>query len=234
LYEKTSQLGGQLILGSAANYKKELQSLIDFLKKQIEKSDVSLNLNVDVTSDTVKAENPDVVILATGSKPLMPTIEGVDLPIVQSLAQVFNGERPDLLKTILIGGGATGCEVALHLSDNSSPVTIVEKMPKIGSQIESVTKKIIFQKLKENRVEVLTECELSKITENGVVVKDKEGNENFIEGERVVISIGNTLDNSLYEKIKDFGIPIYQIGDCLEPRSAKAAIYDGAVIGRTI
>ena len=234
LFEKTSQLGGQLILGSAANYKKELLSLIEFQKKQVEKSDISLHLNFTVTPDTIKNEKPDVVILATGSKPLIPAIEGVDKPIVQSLSQIFNGDRPENLKTILIGGGATGCEVALHLSDNGSRVTIVEKLPKIGTQIESVTKKIILKKLRENQVEILTECELTKVAENGVVVKDKEGKETFIEGERVVISIGNTLDNTLYEKIKDMGIPIYQIGDCLEPRSAKAAIYDGAVIGRTI
>ena len=234
LFEKSAQLGGQLILGSAANYKKELLSLIEFQKKQIEKSDVTLHLNFTVTPETIKKEGPDVVVLATGSKPFIPPIEGVERPIVQTLSQVFNGDRPEIKKTILIGGGATGCEVALHLSDYGSPVTMVEKLPKIGTQIESITKKMIFKKLKENQVEILTECELAKIAENGVFVKDKEGNESFLEGERVIISIGNALDNSLYDNIKDMGIPIYQIGDCLEPRSAKAAIYDGAVIGRTI
>jgi 2,4-dienoyl-CoA reductase-like NADH-dependent reductase (Old Yellow Enzyme family)/thioredoxin reductase len=234
LYEKTAELGGQLILGSAANYKKELLSLINFQKKQIEKSDVSVFLSTEVTMDMVQKEKPDVVILATGSKPFVPPIEGIDGPIVQSLSQVFIGDKPEVLNTILIGGGATGCEVALHLSDSGSPVTIVEKLPKIGIQIESITKKIILTKLKKNNVKIHTECELSKIKDNGAIVTNKEGKEFFLEGERIIVSIGNTLDNSLYDEIKDLDIPTYQIGDCLEPRSAKAAIYDGAIIGRTI
>ena len=36
------------------------------------------------------------------------------------------------------------------------------------------------------------------------------------------------------DQIKALGIPTFQIGDCLEPRSAKAAIYEAAVIGRAI
>ncbi|MFC1884115.1 FAD-dependent oxidoreductase [Thermodesulfobacteriota bacterium] len=234
LHEKTAELGGQLILGSAANYKKELISLIEFQKKQIEKSDVSLFLNSEVTMDTIQKEKPNVIILATGSTPFIPPIEGINGSIVHSLPQVFNGDKPKVMNTILIGGGATGCEIALHLSDNGSSVTIVEKLPKIGNQIESITKKIMLKKLKKNNVKIHTECELSKIKEDGVIVKDKEGKEVFLKGERVIISIGNTLDNSLYDKIKDTNIPTYQIGDCLEPRSAKAAIYDGAIIGRTI
>jgi hypothetical protein len=49
-----------------------------------------------------------------------------------------------------------------------------------------------------------------------------------------VIAIGTKPDTKLYDKIKPLGYKIYQIGDCLEPRSAKDAIYDSAVLGRRI
>ena len=63
---------------------------------------------------------------------------------------------------------------------------------------------------------------------------DKEGKELFLEGERVVIAIGNRPDNRIFDQIRSLGITIYQIGDCNEPRSAKAAIFEGAEIGRAI
>jgi hypothetical protein len=75
---------------------------------------------------------------------------------------------------------------------------------------------------------------LSRIEPNGVYVTAADGKEVFVEADAVVLAIGNRPDNTLYEQIKSFGIPVYQIGDCLEPRSAKAAILDGATIGRTI
>jgi 2,4-dienoyl-CoA reductase-like NADH-dependent reductase (Old Yellow Enzyme family)/thioredoxin reductase len=233
LYERQALLGGQLILGCVSNFKKELRSLIDFQKRQIEKYGVKFHLNVEATVDTVKAENPDVVILATGSVPIKPSIEGINTPIVSVLPQIFDGNRPIIKKTILIGGGATGCEAALYLSENGCPVTIVEKLPKIGMNIESVTRRVMLNKLEEHSVRMVTEHELSRVTENGVFIRNSEGKEVFLEGERVVIAIGTRPDNNLYEEINSLGITMYQIGDCLEPRGAKAAISEGAEIGRT-
>ena len=65
------------------------------------------------------------------------------------------------------------------------------------------------------------------------VTKD-EGEELFLEGQRDNIAIVNKPDNSLSDEIKSLGMTMYQIGDCLEPRGAKAAIHEGAKIGRAI
>ena len=56
----------------------------------------------------------------------------------------------------------------------------------------------------------------------------------FVEAEKVIIAIGTRPQNALYEKIKSRGYEIHQIGDCLEPRTAKVAIYESAVLGRKI
>jgi len=234
LYERQSSLGGQLILGSITKYKNELLSLIDFQKRQVEKFGVKCQLNCEVSLDTVKKENPDVVILATGSTPAIPPVDGIDKPNVRTLPDVFIGAKPVKRKTVVIGGGATGCEVAHYLSDNGCPVIIVEQLPKIGVQLESITRKVLLRRLKENDVQVMIECTLSRVVDNGVFVTDKGGKELFIEAEDIVIAIGNRPDNSLAGKIKSLGYEIHQIGDCLEPRSAKAAISEGAVIGRSI
>jgi len=234
LFEKQSSLGGQLILGSITSYKKELLSLIGFQKTQIEKFGVKCYPNFEVTLDTVKEENPDVVILATGSTPVIPPVPGIDKSIVFTLSEIFDDSKPAKRKTVVVGGGATGCEVAHHLSENGCPVTIVEQLSKIGGEVESITKKVLISRLKENDVQFMTGHKLSKVEDNGVFVIDQDGNELFIEAESVVMAIGNKPDNSLYDQIKSLGIVLYQIGDCLEPRSAKAAIYEGAVIGRAI
>jgi 2,4-dienoyl-CoA reductase (NADPH2) len=234
LYEKQANLGGQLILGSITSYKKELLSLIEYQKTQIRKFGVRCHMNFEVSLDTIKQEDPDVIILATGSSPVTPPVPGIDKPIVSTFIEVFNGDKPSKRKTVVVGGGATGCEVALHLSENGCHVTIVEQLPKIGGQLESITKKVLISKMKENGIQSMPGYRLSKVEDNGVLVTDNEGNDLFIEAESVVVSIGNKPDNSLYDEINALGRELYQIGDCLEPRSAKAAIYEGAVIGRAI
>ncbi len=234
LFEKQSVLGGQLIFGSVTGYKKELLSLIKFQKRQIEKFGVKCYLKHEVTVDTVKDEEPDVVVLATGSLPFSPPVEGIDETNVVTFAEVLSGNVPVQKKTVIIGGGPVGCEVALHLSGHGCPVTIVEMLPRIGKPLESITRKVLLNELKANNVKVMTEFKLSKVEENGVHVVGKGGEEQFLEAERVVIAIGNRPDNRLYNQIKSLGYEIHQIGDCLEPRSAKSAIYEGAVLGRSI
>ncbi len=234
LYEKAPVLGGQLVFGSATEFKKEILNLIRFQKRQVERFGVNIQINHEATVETVKALNPDVVILATGSLPAYPSVEGIQGSNVVTFMEVLNGREPEKAETVVIGGGPTGCEVALHLAEHGSPVTIVEMLPKLGMRLESMTRKIFLQKLKENGVKVITEAKLLRVAENGVILEGKEGGETFIGAERVVIAAGNRPDNRLYEQIKALGYEIHQIGDCLEPRSAKAAIYEGAVLGRTI
>jgi 2,4-dienoyl-CoA reductase-like NADH-dependent reductase (Old Yellow Enzyme family)/thioredoxin reductase len=234
LYEKQSRLGGQLILGSVTRYKKEILSLIEFQKKQIEKSGVKTHLNSEVTLDTVKQENPDVVVLCTGSMPIKPAIPGIDHPVVVDLSAILNGEKPTRGRTVVVGGGPTGCEVAHHLAEHGCSVTIVEQLSKIAQQLESITRKVLIRQLRDYRVRFMTGHRLSRIEPNGVYVTAGDGSEVFIEADAVVIAIGNRPDNTLYDRIKSLGIPVHQIGDCLEPRSAKTAISEGATIGRAI
>jgi 2,4-dienoyl-CoA reductase-like NADH-dependent reductase (Old Yellow Enzyme family) len=99
LYEKQPILGGQLILGSVTAYKKELQSLIKYLRKQIEKSGVKCHPDHEVTVETVKSEDPNVVILATGSLPLLPPTEGIEKGFVVPFTEALNGNQPIDRKT---------------------------------------------------------------------------------------------------------------------------------------
>jgi thioredoxin reductase len=234
LYEKQSRLGGQLNLGSVTKYKKEILSLIDFHIKQVEKAGIRIHLNAEVTPETIHREKPDVVILCTGATPLLPNVPGIDRPIVVQLSEVMNGDPPQHRKAVVVGGGATGCEVAHHLAEHGSSVTIVEQLPKIALNLESITRKVLLKELRERGVRFLTGRRLSRVEETGVVVTAEDGTETFVEADSVVVAIGNKPDNSLYEEIRTLGIPLYQIGDCLEPRSAKAAISEAATIGRTI
>ena len=178
--------------------------------------------------------NPDVVIIATGAVPCPPPFEIPDNDIVVPLEAVLNGTVPVPRKTVIIGGGATGCELALHLARSGSSVTVVEMLPKIGSNLEAMTRKILIRKLNEHDVKIMTEAKLSSVENNGARVVDKDGVEWFLEADAVIVSIGFKPDSSLYEQIKSSGYEVYQIGDCVEPRNAKDAIYEAAVLGRTI
>jgi 2,4-dienoyl-CoA reductase-like NADH-dependent reductase (Old Yellow Enzyme family)/thioredoxin reductase len=234
LFEKSNHLGGQLLLGSHSDYKQELRCLIDYHKHMIDKYGVKCVLNYKVDLDTIKDQKPDVIILANGSLPDLPQINGIENPIVENLAYILNGKKPATKETIIIGGGATGCEVAIHLAENGSPVHLIEQLPRLGTNIESVTKRVILKKLIENDVKTITGNRLLSIEPNGVMIVNDAGKTTFVKGERVLITTGKRPDQELYDKVQELGIEVYRIGDCLEPRNAKAAIYEAVKISSII
>lgn len=135
---------------------------------------------------------------------------------------------------MVVGGGATGCEVAYHLAKEGSAVTIVEMLSKIGGDLESITKRMLIRRLKEMKVNILAGWKLVRIKPDGVSLVNQNDEEHFEKADRVVVSIGIESDDRLYRSIASLGYEIHRIGDCLEPRTAKAALYESAVIGRKI
>jgi 2,4-dienoyl-CoA reductase-like NADH-dependent reductase (Old Yellow Enzyme family)/thioredoxin reductase len=234
VYEKRSELGGQLVPGSIPGHKSELRSLIRYQKKQAELFGVQFHLHHEVSAEDIQIIKPDVVVLATGSLPALPSVEGIDNDIVLTYEDVLIDGSPKFKKVVVIGGGPTGLELALHLAEYGCATTVVEMLPKIGSGLEAMTKKIILNRLKKHNVTLLTDTRLFKIDGQGIMVADKDRQEHFIETDKVVIAIGTRPDTRLYDKIKSLGYKLFQVGDCLEPRNAKEAIYDSAILGRRI
>jgi 2,4-dienoyl-CoA reductase (NADPH2) len=134
----------------------------------------------------------------------------------------------------VVGGGPTGLELALHLTDQGCEVTVVEPLPAVGKGLEAITRKMLLNILKSRRVTILTATELKEITSTGVVVCNQQGADRPIAADKVVIAVGTRPDQRLYEQIRHLDIEIHQIGDCLEPRSAKAAIYEAALLARQL
>ncbi len=234
LFEKHDQLGGLLIPGSATPFKRELLNLIRFQKRQMAKYGVRVHLNRKIGPEEVRHENPHVVVLATGAEPVYPAVEGIENANVLPFSAVLNGDRPPVQETVVIGGGPTGCEVAYHLSEQGSPVTLVEALPRVGKGLEAITKKVLLENLKANGVRIFTRFQPVRITADGVTVTSDTGKEHFLRAERVVVATGTRPDTGLYEAVKGMGFEVYRIGDCVEPRSLKEAILEGARLGRIL
>ena len=174
------------------------------------------------------------MVLATGSLPLIPPVDGIGNDNVLTYEDVLNGSPPPFKTAVVIGGGATGLELALYLTENGCKVSIVEMLTKIGSGLEAMTKKVLLSKLEENNVEIMRETKLISVESAGARVACRDGSQLLIKTDRVIFATGTRPHNGLYDKIKSHGFKTHRIGDCLQARNAKAAIYEGAVLGRSI
>ena len=233
LCEKGEELGGQLRVACLPPYKDELGSLIKNMASQVRTAGVEVRLNTEVTLELVEKENPDVLILAIGAMPLIPDIPGVGQDNVVTAVDVIM-RREDVGETaIVVGGGMVGCEAAEFLADLGKKVTIVEMLPKIGSDYGATYRHVVLRRLREIGIKMETNVMVEEITDRGVKAK-RDGLAKFFPGDTVVLAVGFKPIKGLGEKLSGKVPAPYSIGDCVEPRRIKEAIEEGFRLAREI
>src|SRR2546425_3856515 len=78
LFEKDTQLGGQVLLAARAPARADYAGIVRFLVIQVKKLGVEIRLGVEAGAAGVLAERPDAVVIATGSHPYVPPLPGAD------------------------------------------------------------------------------------------------------------------------------------------------------------
>lgn len=229
LFEKDSELGGQIKYGHKPEGKEKLHWLIDYQRNELENLGVEIRLNTEGKLENVKAENPYVVIVATGAMPFMPNIEGIDRENVYTSEDALSGKSTFEGEAVaVIGGGMTGSEIAEFIANQGNAVYLIEMLSEIGTGCGLINKIDLMQHLFVANVEILTNYKLNSIGEKSIKVQSlKEDKEVELDIDKVVISLGVKSDNELYEKIKNNFNKVYLIGDAASPRNIAHAVREG-------
>lgn len=226
IYEKQGQLGGNLILAAKPPGKSDIEKLIDYLKNQVSKLGVKVNLGIEATSEVIEKEKPDVVVVATGGEPIIPSIPGAKRENVVTAAGILQGEVNAGQNIVVIGGGLLGVEVADFLATNGKTVTVVEMLNDVAAELPNARRIPLMFRLKDYDVRILTRAKVEEITERGVSIS-RNAEKKFLEADTVVLAVGFKSRQELIDKLKGKVSEIYAGGDCVEPRYILDAIHEG-------
>jgi NADPH-dependent 2,4-dienoyl-CoA reductase/sulfur reductase-like enzyme/rhodanese-related sulfurtransferase len=196
-----------------------------------------------IAKDLVTSEEKefpyDKLVLATGAKPIVPPIPGIELKNVYTLRSVTDAfkirdavEKEGIKKAVVVGGGFIGLEVAENLSLQGVKVTLVELLDQILPNFDKEIALLAEKHLKEKGIDIFT-CEkaVSIEGEDGRV-KALLTDKRKIDADIVLLSIGvkpNTqlaadagielgfkgaikVNENMETNIHD----IYAVGDCAE------------------
>lgn len=223
LFEASDKLGGQWRLAGIPPKKCEIAGDVEWLIKQLELSGVDVRLSTPATKANVEAEKPDAIILATGSKPIKPSIDGVDQPHVRFAPEVLENPASVGEKVVVIGGGTTGVETAEFLAEMGKKVTVIEALGEIARTLGPARKQFLKERLQQYKVDVRVNTKVKRITAKGVELDDQ--NNTLVPADNVVIAVGVQSVNPLEKELKAVA-PVYVIGDAKEPRDATCAFYE--------
>lgn len=232
VYEKGRWAGGQFRLGAVPAGKGEITSFIAWQMHELEKLEVPVHFQKEVTKELVDAQKPDVIVAATGAEPVIPGIPGVDKAHVVTAHDVLSGKANTGARIVVIGGGCVGAETANHLASNLKQVTLVEMLPDIAQDEVVVPKWGLLEDLKKNNVRICTGTTVTEIRDDAVVLSGQT--EETVPADTVVLSVGSRSVTGLADTLKEAGYDVRVIGDAAKVGLAGAAITQGYELGRSL
>ncbi|WP_353217682.1 NADPH-dependent 2,4-dienoyl-CoA reductase, partial [Sandarakinorhabdus sp.] len=112
IYEAGSEIGGQFNLAKRVPGKEEFSETLRYFARMIEKLGITLHLNTRIDADALAAAGHDEVIVATGIRPRVPDLAGIDHPKASSYVDVIMGRRAVGARVAIMGAGGIGFDVA--------------------------------------------------------------------------------------------------------------------------
>jgi mycofactocin system FadH/OYE family oxidoreductase 2 len=240
VFEKNEDVGGQNLLAAKAAGRQEIQGVTRWLSSQVGKLDIDLRLGVEANEDTVLREEPDAVVVATGSLPKEKPFPGEYAPPeVVNTRQVLTGEVETGQKVLLIdlNGHHHGTGTAEFLADRGKAVHVLTPALFQGGALGPLQDLYLArQRLAFQGVTCTPDIAVLEIQGTFVKGLNVYSNEmiDFEGYDTVVLAAGNTAADSLYFALKGKVKEIYRIGDCVAPRLTDMAIADGHRVGRLL
>ena len=232
--EEKDITGGLVNQAAVPGFKKDLRRLLEWYRNELKRLGVKITFNNKVDLDLIKETKPDVSIIATGSKPLIPPIPRVNGAHVFSSLEVLSGAADTGKSPVIIGGGLVGCETAIWLAGKGKCPEIIEMLPDIlsgGVKVPMQVRMMTENLMEKNKVKVSAGWRLTEIRSDGVEVENKDGIKRTVKSDTIVLSMGMSPRNDLADELEKAGYSYYRIGDCREPGNIMGAVWDAYQIG---
>lgn len=235
IFESSNEIGGQWLAAAIPPGKTEYNALLVYYRQQCQKYGVEIKLNTPLTKSIVAENNPDAVILATGSKPLVLPIPGLDNhDVVKSAVEILRGKALPGKRVVVVGGGMTGADTAIFLAVGGCDVTIIEMAPTIITDAVSQPKACLLDHIQKYNVKVHTNTKLTRISEDTVYAEEYGNPVKFEHIDMVVNAMGVRSYNPLEEELRDCNCKIVVVGDANKTKNGYKNIREGFTTGNMI
>lgn len=226
LYEKNSQLGGQLLAERYIPFKQDMFGFVKVLKGRLEKAGVDVRLNTELTAEQAAAENPDVVFIAIGAKPIIPLIPGIDNEKVVGL-ESLHLPTPALGQRIaILGGGLVGCECAIYLDGLGKNVTIIDMKDDWAPDSYFMHKTAMGIAMRDSKIKIHLNTKAKAITDKGLVCETSGGDVIF-EVDSILLAAGMQADRKVADSFYNTAPRVFEAGDSIKP----GRVVDAVAIG---
>jgi 2,4-dienoyl-CoA reductase-like NADH-dependent reductase (Old Yellow Enzyme family)/thioredoxin reductase len=235
LFEKGPRLGGQVNLVMKTPQRGTFEEIILFFERQLPKLGVDIRTRSPAGVREVLAQEPEAVVVATGSAPYRPRIPGADRKHVVSTWDVLAGTAPlgDRVVVLDTQGRPEGSTVAEYLADMGKQVQLITGLQYVGRDISPPVWHHLMERLLNKGVRLTPLTGVFEILADSLSVYNTVTWEpSVVKGvDTVVLAAGGMAEDGLYHQLKGTVPELYAVGDCFQPRDIEMAVVDGHRVG---
>lgn len=241
LYEKQHELGGQINLLVKVPNRVEFGDASRNLQRDIYELGVEVHTDIEVSAEMIQREQPDAVIIATGSRPHLPQVPGADLPHVATIWQVIQGEKvAQPGENVLVFdqlGFHQATSTAELLAEKGCKVEVVTPQFYVGGDLGiTLDIELWYRRALAKGIILTANHFLAALGPNNATIMNNYTGQ-AQQRENLALAImatpqraHDTLYSQLVGKVKQ----LQRIGDCVAPRRVEHAILDGERAARVL
>lgn len=189
LYEKSNELGGVFIAAAAPDFKEKDKMLIQWYIKQMKDLKINIQMNKEITEETLKNIDADEIIIAIGATPRRLSFSG-NVETMEAI-EYLRGYKEVGENVIVIGGGLTGCEIAYDLALKNKKPIIVENQDDILNvpNLCAANSNMLRELIRYYKIPVYTNAEVKETKEQEAII-EQNGKEIKVNADSIITSIG--------------------------------------------
>lgn len=236
VFEKECAIGGQLVPAAVPPGKQKLAWHTDYYQRQIQRLGITVHLDTEATAEMVRQMSPCAVVVAAGSREAVPPIEGISQPHVWKARDVLKGTEASKVQgknIVVLGGGMTGIETARFLQRQGGKAVVLEMQPK--PEALSVDMELTLRDAAQEGVGMYYNHRVLRVCEAQVEAMDiTKGVAVEFPAEIVVVALGASPLQELYQELSETLEQVYAVGDCVRVGTIAKAVQDGSTVGYRI
>ena len=241
LFEQQQELGGQINLLVRVPGRIEFGDASRNLQRELLEAGVETHLGLEMTAEMVVQEQPEAVIIATGSRPSPAGVPGADLPHVATTWQVLQGEKdaPPGSSVLVYDqiGFHQSTSVAELLAERGCQVEVVTPQFYVGGDLGlTLDLELWYRRVLAKGVRLTANYFLANLGPNSAtIINNYTGQTRQIEQVALAVIVApQTAHDTLYHQLQGKVPQLYRVGDCVAPRRVEHAILDGERAARAL